>query len=139
MSRCSISPVVIVLVCAALSARANAIEFDDMTANVVDQLADSEYHFYAISTDFNDTDCYAPFILSHNDPTTPGLWINHCCGSNSFNEKISLHRGSGIYIPTLTPANSMLLVYTDGSMIHKWIPNSDYPKSLAQPRKQKRK
>ncbi len=84
MPRRSINTVVIALACAALSASVNAIEFDDVTTNVVDQLADSEYRFDAMWTDFNGDGCYDPFIWSHDDPTTSRLWINRCNGSNRF-------------------------------------------------------
>ena len=72
------------VICAVLSASVHAIDFDDVTANVVDRLEDSAYRFDAMWTDFDGDGCYDPFVWSHNDPTTSRLWINRCDGSNRF-------------------------------------------------------
>ena len=71
-------------VLAAPAGGAGAIRFDDVTAASVDALADSEYRFDAVWTDFNGDGCPDPFVFGHADPATSRLWLNLCDGSGRF-------------------------------------------------------
>ncbi|WP_158636476.1 FG-GAP repeat domain-containing protein [Luteimonas marina] len=61
---------------------AATLAFENVTAQQVDQLADSTYRFDAMWTDFNSDGCLDAFVYDHGFPTpTSRLWLNRCDGS----------------------------------------------------------
>lgn len=58
--------------------------FENVTLDVVDRVAGSDFKFDALWTDFNGDGCYDAFIYDHHVAYTSRYWINKCDGSHEF-------------------------------------------------------
>ena len=58
--------------------------FQNVTATSLDTIANSNYRFDAMWTDFNGDGCYDAWIFDHENPATSRLWVNRCDGSDHF-------------------------------------------------------
>ena len=61
---------------------AGSIAFSDETSQYLDQIADSDYRFDALWTDFNGDGCHDAWIFAHADPATSRLWVNDCSAAH---------------------------------------------------------